>query len=62
LKGLTAKPNVCVNGQKILTQILQWVENNPTNIRIFPTNIQIFLPRGTTLTAFADVGTDVAGC
>jgi hypothetical protein len=38
------------------------VENNPTNIRIFPTNIRILLPHGTMLTDFADVDMDVAGC
>jgi hypothetical protein len=31
-------------------KILQWVENNPTNIRIFPTNIHLS-PQGTALTA-----------
>ncbi len=43
----------------------QWVENNPSNICIFPTNICIFIassPHGTTLTAFADVDSDVEGC
>jgi len=41
------------------------VENNLSNIRIFPTNICIFitsLPHGTMLTAFADDDTDVARC
>ncbi len=41
---------------------MQWVENNPTNICIFPTIFIPSLPHGTTLTAFADVDTDVAGC
>jgi hypothetical protein len=50
----------------ILTLDIQWVENNPTNIRIFLLT-SIFLhpflsPDGTTLMAIADVNTDVAGC
>jgi hypothetical protein len=45
-------------------KILQWVENNPTNIRIFPTNIRLS-PQGSWYYAdgsFEDVNTDVAGC
>jgi hypothetical protein len=42
--------------------IKHWVENNPTNIRMFLLTSIFLLPRGTTLTAFADVDTDVARC
>jgi hypothetical protein len=44
---------------------LQWVETNQSNFRIFPMDICLSPPRGTTLTAFPDVrmsNTDVAGC
>ena len=43
----------------------QWVETNQSNFRIFPTDIRLSPPHGTTLTAFADVwmsNTDVVGC
>jgi hypothetical protein len=38
-------------------QNFQWVENNPTNICIFPVTSVFLSP----LTAFADVDADVAG-
>jgi hypothetical protein len=35
--------------------ILQWVETNQSNFRIYPTDIHFSPPHGTTLMAFADV-------
>jgi hypothetical protein len=40
----------------------QWVETNQSNFRIYPMDIHLSLPHGTTLTAYADVGTDVGRC
>ncbi len=37
--------------QAFPAQYLQWVETNPSNICIFPTDIDFLLPRGTTLKA-----------
>ncbi len=41
---------------------MQWVETNQSNFRIYPTDICLLMPHGTTLTAYADVRTDVGGC
>ncbi len=40
----------------------QWVENNPTNIHVFRTNIRIFHLMVLRWRLFADVDTDVCGC
>ncbi len=40
----------------------QWVETNQSNFRIYPMDIHLSPPHGTTLTAYADVGTDVGRC
>jgi hypothetical protein len=34
---------------------MQWVETNPSNICIFPTDMHFISPHGTTLKAFVDV-------
>jgi len=41
---------------------MQWVETNPSNIRIFRMDIRLLPPDGTMLTAFTTAFTDVARC
>ncbi len=41
------------NTKKVME--MQWWETNQSNFRIYPTNIHLLPPHGTTLTAFADV-------
>jgi hypothetical protein len=43
-------------------QVLKWVENNPTNIRIFPTNIRFIASWYYADGSFADFNMDVARC
>jgi hypothetical protein len=43
-------------------QVLKWVENNRTNIRIFPTNICFIASWYYADGSFADVNMDVARC
>jgi hypothetical protein len=40
----------------------QWVKTNQSNFRIYPTDIRLLLSHGTTLTAYADVRTEVGRC
>jgi hypothetical protein len=53
--------NLLVQGG-LMSQLPQWVETNPSNICICPTDI-VSLPNGTTLTALIRMlNTDVCGC
>jgi len=47
-------------GKKAMVKL--WVETNQSNFRIYPTDIHLLPPHGTTLTAYADVRTDVGRC
>jgi hypothetical protein len=42
--------------------LIQWVENNPTNIHIYPTNIRFITSWYYADSSFADVNMDVARC
>jgi hypothetical protein len=39
--------------------VVQWVETNQSNFRIYPSDIRLLPPHGTVLTAYADVHMDV---
>jgi hypothetical protein len=45
-----------------LANISQWVETNQSNFRIYPTDIHLLPPHGTTLMAYEDVLTDIGRC
>jgi hypothetical protein len=49
-------------GDNVMKLFMQWVENNPTNIRIFPTNIRIFCLMVLRCRLLQMSNTDVAGC
>jgi len=42
--------------------VYQWMETNQSNFRIYPTDVHLLLPHGTTLTAIRMLNTDVCGC
>jgi hypothetical protein len=43
-------------------QTVPWVETNQSKFCIYPRDIHLLLPYGTTLMAYADVHMDVGGC
>ncbi len=60
--GRKGKSGYRHTGMKSSCHNAKCVETNQSNFRIYPTDIHLLPPHGTTLMAYADVCTDVGRC
>ncbi len=54
--------SIVENSAQVLSCLAQWLETNQSNFRIYPTDICLSSPHGTTLTAYEEVRADVGRC